>query len=79
MYLRSLVEDGTRTAVPDTLLLVLNKDSEPRFDKIFKALARAQRAAVAAVLDAFAAAERGQPAEAARAASEQWKKGRNGS
>src|SRR5258706_11486070 len=38
VYLCSLVEDGTRTPVPDTLLLVLDKNSERRFDQIVEAL-----------------------------------------
>ncbi len=76
VYLRSLVEEGTRTSVPDTLLLVLDKRSEPRFDQIFDALTPAQRATIATVLDTFAAAESGQPADAARAASVHWKEER---
>jgi hypothetical protein len=73
VYLRSLVEDGTRTPVPDTLLLVLDRTTERRFDKIVAALTSEQRAAVVAILEVFAAAETGQPADAARAASEHWK------
>jgi hypothetical protein len=74
VYLRSLVEDGTRTSVPDTMLLVLNR-KQARFDELAGVLSAAQRAAVVAVLESFAASESesGQPAEAARAAIERWK------
>lgn len=78
VYLRSLVEDGTSTPVPDTLLLVLDPASEPRFDKIYRALDDAQRAVVLAVLQWFAATQSGAPAEAARRASERWRDGRGG-
>src|SRR4051812_28408404 len=30
-FLRSLVEDGTATGAPDTLLVVLDREQEPRF------------------------------------------------
>lgn len=73
VYLRSLVEDGTRTPVPDTLLLVLNRKNQARFAELVDALDPAQRAAVVAVLEAFAAVESGQPADAARAALARWK------
>jgi len=72
VYLRSLVEDGTRMAVPDTLLLVLNRKSRRRFEELASLLTPGQRAAVVAVLDVFGAAESGQPAEAAREARERW-------
>jgi hypothetical protein len=73
VYLRSLVEDGLRTPVPDTLLLVLNRKKQARFEELINALDPTQRAAVVAVLEVFAATERGQPAEAAREALERWK------
>jgi hypothetical protein len=73
VYLRALVEEGTRTSVPDTLLLVLDRKSRRRFEELAGALTPAQRDAVVAVLDAFGAAESGQPADAARAARERWK------
>jgi len=73
VYLESLVEDGTRTPVPDTLLLVLNRKGEQPFMEIFAALTVAQRMAVVAALDAFASAETGPSADAAREASERWK------
>jgi hypothetical protein len=73
VYLRSLVEDGTRTPVPDTMLLVLNRKKQARFDELASALDPAQRAAVVAVLELFAATESGQPADAAREALERWK------
>lgn len=73
VYLRSLVEDGTRTPVPDTVLLVLNRKKQERFEELINALDPAQHAAVIAVLELFATNESGQPAEAARAALERWK------
>lgn len=73
VYLQSLVEDGTKTPVPDTLLLVLNRETEPRFDSIYNALDEAQCAVVIAALEFFAASEHGQPAEAARGARESWR------
>ncbi|MGN6107639.1 MAG: DUF6714 family protein [Kofleriaceae bacterium] len=73
VYLQSLVEDGTKTPVPDTLLLVLNRSTELRFDKIVKALDEAQRTVVVDALELFAASETGQPAEAARQARESWR------
>jgi hypothetical protein len=72
VYLRSLVEDGTRTPVPDTMMLVLNRKNQKRFEEFADALDPAQRAAVVAVLELFAATESGQPADAARAALERW-------
>ena len=73
VYLCSLVEDGTRTPVPDTLLLVLDPDAEPRFAQIFAAMTPAQRDAVVAVLEFFAAHESGKPGDMARAAVQQWR------
>lgn len=73
VYLRSLVEDGTRTPVPDTMLLVLNRKKQARFEELASALDPSQRAAVVAVLELFAATESGQPADAAREALERWK------
>jgi hypothetical protein len=73
VYLRSLVEEGARSPVPDTMLLVLNRRSRRRFEELVHALTPPQRAVVAAVLDVFGATESGQPADAARAALERWK------
>lgn len=72
-FLRSLVEDGTKTSAPDTLVLVLDRDSEPRFDKIAKHLNADQRAVVIEALELFATSTSGQPAEAARHAIESWR------
>lgn len=72
VYLTSLVVDGSRTSLPDTLLLVLSRKSEARFAELFDALTGGQRAAVIAALDAFAAKEDGSLAESARAASVRW-------
>jgi hypothetical protein len=72
VYLRSLVEDGTNTPVPDTLLLVVNRKSEQRFEALIHAFTPAQRAAVIASLTYFAEHEVGQPADAARAAIDRW-------
>jgi hypothetical protein len=74
LYLQSLVEDGTRTPAPDTLLLVLNRKSQERFQELVDALTVPQRAAVVAALELFASRETGQPADAARDASERWKR-----
>lgn len=73
VYLRSMIEDGTRTPVPDTMVLVLNRKKQKRFDELVDALDPAQRAAVVAVLELFAGTESGQPADAARDALERWK------
>jgi hypothetical protein len=73
VYLRSMVEDGTRTPVPDTMVLVLNRKSQRRFEELIDALDLAQRAAVVSVLELFAASESGQPADAALAALARWK------
>lgn len=73
VYLRSLVEDGTKTPVPDTLLLVLERASEPRFDKISRTLNDAQKTVIVEVLELFAASTSGQPAEAARRAIASWR------
>ena len=73
VYLRSLVIEGTRTTVPDTLLLVLNRKNEKRFTELCAALTGSQRDAVVAALDLFAAANEGTASEEARAASLRWK------
>ena len=73
VYLRSMVEDGTRTPVPDTMVLVLNRKKQQRFEELVDALDPAQRATVVAVLELFAATESGQPADAAHDALERWK------
>jgi hypothetical protein len=72
-FLEALVEQGTTTALPDTLLLVLDAESEPRLAKIAKQLTDDQRAVVAEALEAFAASESGQPADAARHAINSWR------
>lgn len=72
VYLTSLVVDGVRTSVPDTLLLVLNRTSEARFAALFDVLSPPQRRAIVASLDAFAAQQEGTLAEAARGASIRW-------
>lgn len=73
VYLLSLVEDGTRTSVPDTMVLVLNRKKQESFEELIEALDAAQRAAVIAALELFAANQSGQPADAARTALERWK------
>lgn len=72
-FLEALVEQGTTTALPDTLLLVLDAESEPRLAKIAKQLTDDQRAVVAEALEVFAASESGQPADAARHAIHSWR------
>ena len=71
-YLCIFVEQGTRTQVPDTLLLVLNRKKR-RFEELSSALTPAQREAIVAALGVFAATESGQPADTARTAAERWK------
>ena len=73
VYLTSLVVDGTRTGVPDTLLLVLNRKGEAKFASLFDVLSEDQRAAVVASLDGFAARQKGSLADAARVTSARWK------
>ncbi len=74
VYLCSLVQDGTQTAAPDSLLPALNVKSRRRFNELVEALTAAQRAAVIAALAAFMTAEPdgGQPTEVARAALDRW-------
>ena len=48
------------------------RKNQARFEELIGALDPAQRAAIVAVLDVFAATESGQPADAAHAALERW-------
>lgn len=67
VYLRSLLEDGVWSPSGDTLILLLTKPDPrtktgiklPRFEALVAALTSAQRAAIAAVLRAFAATDEG--------------------
>ena len=67
VYLRSLLEDGVWSASGDMLILLLTKPGPgtktglklPRFEALVAALTPAQRAAIAAVLCAFAATDEG--------------------
>ena len=79
VYLRALLEDGAWSPCADTLVLLLTKPDLgkktgiklPRFEALVSALTSEQRAAIAAVLCAFAASnEEGSPGERARAALE---------
>lgn len=72
-FLQALVEDGTATGAPDTLLVVLDRDQEPRFDKIARLMTSSQRALVADALESFAVGTTGQQASAARHALESWR------
>lgn len=72
-FLTVMVESGSNTGVPDTLLPTLNR-TQKQFDELAAALTEAQRAAVIAVLDHVAATEEGKLAAAARAAGERWKR-----
>ena len=65
-FLQSLVEDGTATGAPDTLLVVLDREQEPRFDKIARLMTSSQRALVADALESFAVGTTGQQASAGR-------------
>jgi len=70
-YLTALVKYGTKTPVPDTLLLVLG-GGERRVSALRALLSRAQCAAVNDALAFFASAETGRPREAALAARHRW-------
>lgn len=67
VYLRALLEDGVWSTSADALLLLLTKPDAkkktgiklPRFEALSNALSAAQRAAIAAVLYAFAATDEG--------------------
>jgi len=67
VYLRSLLEEGVWSASADTLILLLTKPDPgkksgiklPRFEALVNALTPVQRAAVAAVLQTFAATDEG--------------------
>jgi hypothetical protein len=72
-FLQSLVEDGTATSAPDTLLVVLDREQEPRFAKISRLMTASQRALVADALERFAAGTTGRQASAARHALESWR------
>lgn len=82
VYLRALLEDGVWSTSADTLILLLTKPDPgkktgiklPRFEALVGAFTSAQRAAIAAVLHAFAATdEGGSLGQRARAALEhQW-------
>lgn len=73
VYLQAMVDWGGDTPVPDTLVLVLDREQEPRFDKIAKLLNDEQCAVVRDALELFAEGSSGQPAEAARQAIESWR------
>jgi hypothetical protein len=79
VYLRSLLEDGVWSISAEGLILLLTKPDPgkktgiklPRFEAFAGALTSAQRAAIATVLQAFAAMdEEGSPGDRARAALE---------
>ena len=72
-FMHALVEEGTKTGIPDTLLLVLDAAAEPRFSRIEQLLTDAQRAVVIEALEAFAANESGQPSDAACQAIRGWR------
>ena len=65
VYLRALLEDGVWSPAGDTLILLLTKPDPgkrtgiklPRFEALVSVLTAAQRAAIAAVLRAFAATD----------------------
>jgi hypothetical protein len=72
-FLQSLVEDGTSTGAPDTLLVVLDREQEPRFDKISRLMTASQRSLVADALERFAVGTTGRQASAARHAIKSWR------
>lgn len=73
-FLRSLVDEGTSTSVPDTLLVVLDRAQESRFDKISARMTDPQRAVVAGALEKFAVGTTGRQASAARHAINSWRR-----
>jgi hypothetical protein len=73
-FLRLLVEEGTSTGAPDTLMVVLDRGQEPRFDKISGRMTDPQRAVVAEALERFAAGTTGRQASAARQAIHSWRR-----
>ncbi|MBA3461048.1 MAG: hypothetical protein H0T46_13875 [Deltaproteobacteria bacterium] len=75
-FLLTLVGEGTSTGAPDTLLVVLDRDQEPRFDKISARMTEPQRAVVAEALESYAAGTIGGQASAARHAINGWRKKR---
>jgi hypothetical protein len=72
-FLRSLVADGTATGAPDTLMVVLDREQEPRLASIAARMTDAQRAVVAEALEHFAASTTGQQQSAARKAINSWR------
>jgi hypothetical protein len=75
-FLRSLVEEGTATGVPDTLMTVLDRGQEPRFDKIAARMTGEQRGLVGEALEIFAARATGGQADTARHVMNSWAKQR---
>ena len=76
-YLLALVTDGTKTPVPDTLLLVLGDDDHRR-EALRALLSPDQRAAVRESLSRFASTQTGRLMDAARAAERGWITGKEG-
>jgi hypothetical protein len=72
-FLLSMVVDGAWTGAPDTLVVVLDRAQEPRFDKISERMTDPQRAVVAEALEMFAASTMGGQASAARQAADGWR------
>jgi hypothetical protein len=72
-FLQSLVEDGTSTGAPDTLLVVLDREQEPRFDKIARLMTASQRALIADALECFAVGSTGRQASAAGHIIKSWR------
>jgi hypothetical protein len=75
-FLRLLVEEGTATGVHDTLMVVLDRVQEPRFDKIAARMTCDQRGLVAVALELFAASTTGGQADTARHVMNSWTKQR---
>jgi hypothetical protein len=72
-FLRVLVEADPSCGAPDTLGVVLDREQEPRFEKISRLLTETQRAIVFEALERFAASSSGTMGKAARKASESWR------
>ncbi|MBX3155782.1 MAG: hypothetical protein KF773_07275 [Deltaproteobacteria bacterium] len=72
-FLQALVEKGTATGVHDTLMVVLDREQEPRFDKIASRMTDEQRVLVAEALELFAASTTGGQASTARQVIDSWR------
>lgn len=71
-FLKVLVEADPVCGAPDTLVVVLDREQEPRFEKVARHLTDAQRAMVLEALERFASSSSGTMERAARKAAASW-------